>query len=208
MKPVSPPLRGTMLGEWAPHPPKSTSHPPQQPQHQLLKGILPILGDTYEPPTTIHDYPGQNLGLAGRREHGRHHPVPVQSSHQRPCRDGEICHVRVRPRILQESQTRRPVRCRKKLRRRIQPRTSTSRHQILRNSSSSRRKLRKNLLPQQLRDRITRTRGSRNIETGQTVRRDIRQSPRLVGYNQRRESVSCAEGSRVSARTYAGRRLG
>src|SRR5205807_3327010 len=146
MKHVSPPLHGTMWDEWALQPPKSTSHPQQQPQHQPWKDILPIPGATYEPPTTAHYHSGQNMGLARRCEHGHHHTVPVQSPHQRPCRDGKICNVRVRPRILQESQTRRPLRRRKKLRRRIKPRTGTSRHQILRNCSSSRRELRENIL--------------------------------------------------------------
>src|SRR5207245_120811 len=205
MKPVSPPLPEIMWDEWAPQPPKSTSHPQRQLPHQPWKVILPIRGDTYEPPPAFHDYPGQNMGLARRCEHGHHHTVPVQSPHQRPCRNGEICHVRVRPRILQESQTRRPLRCRKKLRRRIQPRTSTSRHQILRSSGGSRRKLRKNILSKQLRHRPTSPGSPRNNKTSQTVRRGSRQPPRLVSHNQRREGVSCAEGSRVPPRPNAGR---
>src|SRR5256712_11369450 len=158
-----------MSDEWAPQPPKSTSHLPQRPPPQPWKAPLPIQGDTYEPPTTIHDYPRQNMGLARRREHGHHYTVPFQSPHQRPCRDGEICHVRVRPRILQEGQARRPLCCRPKLRRRIQPRTSTSRHQILRSRGSSRRKLRKNILSEQLRHRPTSPRSPRDNETVQAV---------------------------------------
>src|SRR6266571_6470046 len=208
MRPVSPPLREIMWDEWAPQPPKSTSHPPQQPRHQPLKGILPILGDTCEPPTTVDDHPRQNMGLARRCEHGHHHTIPVQSAHQRPCRDGKICHVRVRPRILQESQTRRPLRCRKKLRRRIQPRTSTSRHQILRSSSRSRRELCKDILSEQLRHRPTSPRSPRNNKTSQTVRRDSRQPPRLVSHNQKREGVSCSKSSRIPSRPDAGRGIG